>query len=62
MTSETIHKVCSNHWAELNMTQLHAWCMLQIEEVQLNSDKKHDDAHNDAHAQEASILLVFYTV
>ena len=36
--------------------------MLQIEEVQLNSDKKHDDAHNDAHAQEASILLVFYTV
>ena len=36
--------------------------MLQIEEVQLNSDKKHDDAHNDAHAQEANILLVFYTV
>ena len=36
--------------------------MLQIEEVQLNSDKKHDDAHNDVHAQKASILLVFYTV
>ena len=41
------------------VTQLHAADWGGVAQL---LDKKRDDAHNDAHAQEASDLLVFYTV
>ena len=41
------------------VTQLHAADWGGVAQL---LDKKRNDAHNDAHAQEASDLLVFYTV